>query len=97
MQSFLLSLVMLALVTPFGVFEPRDIASGEIKQDRMDSCLDEESPTSEAEVEDAELFYHGVLFFEHHVQIDGRLPAFQGNFVLAANIDPQGCRPPPVA
>jgi hypothetical protein len=97
MQSFLLSLVMLALVTPFSVIESRDIASGEIKQDRIDACWEEDSPASEGEIEDAELFYHGAIFFEHHVRTNGRLPLLQGNFVGAADIDPQGCRPPPAA
>ena len=97
MHRFLLSLITLALVVPFGVFESAEAACGEMQHDRWQCCADESSPASEGEVEDSELYFHGVPFFEHHVRADGRLPLLQGNFVVAADIDPQGCRPPPAS
>jgi hypothetical protein len=50
---------------------------------------------SEGEVEEPELFFHGVAFFEHRSQPDGHLPLNWSYSVHFAAVDPQGCRPPP--
>jgi hypothetical protein len=46
-------------------------------------------------VEEPELFFHGVAFFEHRSQPDGHLPLNWSYSVHFAAVDPQGCRPPP--
>jgi hypothetical protein len=50
---------------------------------------------SEGEVEEPELFFHGVSSFEHRSQPDGHLPLNWSYTVHFAAVDPQGCRPPP--
>jgi hypothetical protein len=50
---------------------------------------------SEGEVEEPELFFHGVAFFEHRSQPDGHLPLNWSYTVHFAAVDPLGCRPPP--
>lgn len=97
MRLFLMTLIGLALVVPFRVLEERDDLAVWSHQGLVKCSPDEVTATTELEVEDQEHIFHGVPFFEHHAQHDSRLPLFQQSIVPVAVVEPQGCRPPPVA
>ncbi len=91
-------LVILALVVPFRAIEAAEVSPVHKKatQELLQTCLEDEvTATSEGEVEDSELYFHTVPFFEHHAKLDGRLPSFQACSFASVDLDPQDCRPPP--
>jgi len=99
MRQLLMYLVILALVFPFRAIEAAEVTPVQKKaaQELQTSPDEEITATSEGEVEDPELHFHTVPFFEHHAQLDGRLPSLQSTVFASVDLDPQDCRPPPQA
>lgn len=95
MQYLFTILASLVLVIPTGLCEHCADCAEDAAHAWYASSSEELMTASEGEVEEPELFFHWVPFFEHNAQPDGHLPvnwSYRGHF---AAVDPQGCRPPP--
>ena len=96
MDRCLIILAVIALVFPPEITEAGVAAFDESRQGMVQFCP-EEITTTEGETVESDLYFWGMLCFEQHVQLDGRLPLCWGDSVVVAAVDPQGCRPPPLA
>lgn len=95
MQYLFMILAGFVLIVPTGLSE-HCAKSNEVNAHAWyASSSDDLLTASEGEVEEPELFFHWVPFFEHHAQPDGHLPLNWGDSVCCTAVDPQGCRPPP--
>lgn len=95
MQRFLIFLTGLVLAVPPGLCDHCVDSADDFAHAWYASSSEELLTTSEGEVEEPELFFHWVPFFEHHAQPDGHLPLNWSYNVHFSAVDPQGCRPPP--
>ncbi len=95
MLRFLMFSVCLALAIPPGMFEPADDSTENIQQELLQTCSEDGATITESETEDPELFFRGLALFEHYAQFSARLGSTNGPIVIAAEVDPQGRRPPP--
>ena len=97
MDRCLIILAVIALVFPPEITEAGVAAFDESRQGMVQFCPEEINTTTEGETVESDLYFWGMLCFEQHVQLDGRLPLCWGDSVVVAAVDPQGCRPPPLA
>lgn len=95
MWNLYIILTGFVLVVPPGVCDHCAESKEDFAQAWYASGSDELLTASEGEVEDPELFFHGVALFEHRAQPDGHLPLNWSYTVHFAAVDPLGCRPPP--
>lgn len=95
MGNLCIILASLVLVIPPGLCHHRAESHEDSARVWFASHAEELLTASEGEVEEPELFFHGVCFFEHRSQPDGHLPLNWSYTVHFAAVDPQGCRPPP--
>ena len=95
MANLYIILTGLVLVVPPGLCHHRAESTEGFAHAWYSSSSEELLNASEGEVEEPELFFHGVALFEHRAQPDGHLPLNWSYKVHFAAVDPQGCRPPP--
>lgn len=95
MGNLYIILTSLVLVVPQGLCDHRAESNEDFAQAWYASSSEELLKAGEGEVEEPELFFLWVSFFEHHAELDGHLPLNWNNKVHFSAVDPLGCRPPP--